>query len=161
MSNASEIRWPSHYNPRNTAIHVRNEIDIAAPPDLVWAWLIRAQQWPRWYKNATNVRFLEGSPPDLALGTRFTWKTFGVGIDSRVQEFVPFERIAWNGKGIGVDVYHAWLIVKTSGGCKVITEESQHGVMARLAALLFPNRMWKFHQIWLEGLSSNAAQGPP
>ena len=161
MSDASAMRWPDNYHPHNTAVHVRNEIDIAAAPEIVWAWLIRAERWPQWYVNSANVRFIEDNPPDLALGTRFKWKTFGVGIDSTVQEFVPGERIAWNGKSFGIDVYHAWLIVKTPNGCKVITEESQRGFMSRLSALLFPKRMWKFHQIGLEGLRDNSANGIP
>jgi Polyketide cyclase / dehydrase and lipid transport len=161
MNNVAEIRWPDHYHPRNTPIHVRNEIDIAAAPENVWTWLIRAQHWPAWYVNASNVRFVDGKPPDLALGTRFNWKTFGVGIESRVEEFVPNERIGWNGKAFGIDVYHAWLIVRTASGCKVITEESQHGWLARLSVWVFPTRMWKFHQIWLESLRSQATSGLP
>ncbi len=71
MSDATEIRWPEHYHPRNTAVHVRNEIDIAAAPEIVWAWLIRAERWPSWYINSANVRFINAATPDLALGTRF------------------------------------------------------------------------------------------
>ena len=161
MSDATEIRWPDHYHPRNTAIHVRNEIDIAAAPEIVWSWLIRAQRWPTWYVNSANVQFVDGAPSDLALGTRFKWRTFGASIESTVQEFVSNERIAWNGKAFGVDVYHAWLIVKTPQGCKVITEESQRGFMTRLSALVFPKRMWKFHQFWLAGLRDRAEAGTP
>jgi uncharacterized protein YndB with AHSA1/START domain len=161
MDDNATIRWPEHYHPRNSSVHVRNEIDITAAPETVWAWLIRAERWPAWYENSANVRFIEGRSPDLALGTRFNWKTFGVGIDSRVQEFVPYERIAWNGVAMGIDVYHAWLIVKTADGCHVITEESQHGWMSRLSVLIFPKRMWKFHQIWLESLRDQAMAGLP
>ena len=81
MSDATEIRWPDHYHPRNTAIHVRNEIDIAAASEIVWSWRIRVQRWPTWYVNSANVRFIDGAPPDLALGTRFKWRTFGAGIE--------------------------------------------------------------------------------
>ena len=88
MTDASEIRWPEHYHPRNTCI-------------------------------------------------------------------------AWNGKAAGIDVYHAWLIAKTPSGGAVITAESQHGFMSRLSALVFPNRMWKFHQIWLAGLRDNSMTGIP
>jgi Polyketide cyclase / dehydrase and lipid transport len=161
MNDSIEIRWPNRYDPLNTPIHVRNEIDIAAPPEIVWAWLIRAHNWPTWYENSANIRFVEGVAPDIALGTRFKWKAFGVGIDSRVQEFVPFERIAWNGSALGIAVYHAWLIVRTPSGCRVITEESQRGWLARLSVMVFLNRMWKFHQIWLESLGSKAMQGKP
>ena len=155
------IRWPDHYNPSNTPIHVRNEISIPAPPEAVWAWLIRAPLWPNWYPNSANVKFLEGTPTDLALGTRFRWKTFGVTIESKVNEFVPCERLAWDAHAMGLDVYHAWLLTKTTGGCHLLTEETQHGWLARLGAIFTPGRMYKLHQVWLERLAEKAVSGPP
>jgi len=161
MAGASQIVWPARYDPKNCPVHVRNELTMPASPDAVWAWLICAQLWPTWYANSSNVRFLKGSPPDLALGTRFTWITFGFPIESTVLEFVPGERIAWDGHGFGLDVYHAWLIEKAGDGCRVITEETQHGLMPWLGSILMPKRMWKGHQMWLEGLRANAAKGGP
>ena len=142
-------------------MHVRNELEIDAPPEVVWAWLIRAQLWPVWYENAADVTFLSGTPPDLSPGARFRWKTFGVRIESTVQEFVPNERIAWDAHGIGTDAYHAWVIGGTPGGSQVLTEETQHGSLARLAALVMPHRMHKHHQIWLEQLREAARKGLP
>src|ERR1700675_298748 len=110
MRETDQILWPAHYDPKNCPVHVRNELSMSAASEAAWAWLIRAQLWPTWYPNSSNVRFLEGSPPDLALGTRFKWTTFGIRIESTVLEFVPGERIAWNGRALGTDVYHAWLI---------------------------------------------------
>ena len=37
------VKWPNHYEPSNCPIHVRNELDMAAPQDQVWAWLIRGR----------------------------------------------------------------------------------------------------------------------
>ncbi len=111
--------------------------------------------------NAANVKFLHGPLPDLALGTRFRWKTFGVTIESTVQEFVPGERIAWNAKAFGLDVYHAWLLTDSPEGCQILTEETQHGFVARAGALLMPKRMGHFHQIWLERLDHQARSGLP
>lgn len=136
MAQPNQIRWPSRYEPANSPVHVHNEISITSSPETVWAWLIRAQLWHTWYPNSANVQFLTGQPPDLALGTRFQWKTFGVTIQSKVLEFIPYERIAWDAHGTGLDAYHAWLIQKTSEGCFVITEESQHGWLARLGKTL-------------------------
>ena len=85
MPSSKQIIWPAHYQPSNCPIHVRNEIDITAPPERVWAWLIRAPLWPSWYVNSANVRLLDGIS-DLALGAVFRWKTFGVSIESVVQE---------------------------------------------------------------------------
>jgi uncharacterized protein YndB with AHSA1/START domain len=155
------IHWPARYDPASAPVHVRNEVEIPAPAPLVWSWLVRASRWPSWYPNAHNVRINDGADIDLTNGAHFTWRTFGVSIRSTVLEFVPFERIAWNGFGIGVDVYHAWLIVPTPSGSHVLTEETQYGWAARLGSRLFPNRMSRFHQIWLEQLSISAQRGEP
>ena len=155
------INWPEKYDPNRTPVYVRNELHIAAPAETVWAWLIRAPAWPDWYPNSHNVR-IQGEPPDrLALGTQFAWRTFGVSIRSTVQEFVPHERLAWDAFGMGVDAYHAWLITPAEGGCQVLTEETQFGWAARLSSRVFPNRMSRFHQIWLEQLAVMAQTGSP
>ena len=161
MDKSNIILWPSGYGPEKSPIHVHNEIDMNAPAETVWAWLIRAQLWPTGYPNSANIRFLKGKPPDLALGTQFRWKTFGVTIESTVLEFVSFERLSWNGQGIGLDVYHAWLIQKTESGCRVVTEEAQRGWLNRLAKALRPKQMEQQHQIWLERLSEKAKSGLP
>ncbi|MGL4363945.1 MAG: hypothetical protein ACRCSB_01925, partial [Bacteroidales bacterium] len=77
---------------------------------------------------------------------------------SEVKEFIPHQRLAWDAQNIGILAYHAWLIIPTEKGCKVITQETQHGFMCRLSAFLMPNRMYKYHQIWLEGLKAMAEQ---
>ncbi len=131
------------------------------PPETVWAWLIRAQLWPTWYPNSADVIFLSGNPPDLSLGTQFHWRTFGVTIESTVKEFEPFERLAWDAHGSGLEAYHAWLIQRTADGCVVDTEEVQHGSLARLSRALRPNHMEEKHQLWLEGLRDKAKTGLP
>ncbi len=106
MEKPNQIIWPSRYKPANSPVHVRNELAIDSSQETVWAWLIRAQLWPTWYPNSANVKFLRGNPPDLALGIQFRWKTFGVTIESKVLEFVPYERLAWDAHGRGLDAYH-------------------------------------------------------
>jgi hypothetical protein len=161
LANSNQILWPSGYDPEKSPIHVHNEIAISAPPDILWAWIIRAQLWPTWYSNSANIRFLNGKPPDLALGTKFRWKTFGVTIVSTVLEFVPYERLAWDAHGNGLDAYHAWLIQKTENGGQVVMEETQRGWLNRLAKALRPKQVEQQHQIWLEHLSEKAKSGLP
>lgn len=155
-----EIRWPARYRPEATRVHVRNELAMEAPAERVWAWLIRASRWPEWYPNARNVR-IAGGGRDLAPGARFTWRTFGAAVGSVVEEFIAPERIGWTGAGIGLDVYHGWLIEPRGTGCWVLTEENQNGFAAQLQAVLMPGRMHKQHQIWLERLAAKAREGPP
>ncbi len=149
------IHWPERYSPANSPVHCINELEISAPPQAIWAQLIRAAEWPDWYANSAKVR-IEGGARDLSSGARFTWRTFGVDLTTEVLEFVPGERIAWLAKASGVAAYHAWLITPTAAGCRVLTEETQHGLIARVGRLIFPSRMERWHQVWLEGLAMRA-----
>jgi len=158
---ARVITWPERFRPERAPIHVRNELAVPAPPEVVWAWLTRAVDWPRWYPNSHDVRIGGGEQTALSQGCRFTWRTFGVSLRSRVEEFAAPERIAWTAVGLGVDVYHAWLIEPRSSGCWVLTEETQYGWAARLGHLAMPSRMHRWHQIWLERLGEMAATGLP
>lgn len=158
MTREISIDWPDRYRPENTAAHVRNEILIAAAPDRVWAWLVEAARWPEWYPNAREVRLADGRTR-LFPGAVFDWRTFGFPVHSTVREFIPEERIAWDGTGLGLDVYHAWLLVPRDRGTWVLTEENQNGVGARLQSLFAPNRMSKWHQVWLERLRERAESG--
>jgi hypothetical protein len=156
------IQWPPAYHPTRTKVFVSNEITIPAPAVRIWSWLIRAQDWPEWYGNASDVAFLSGAGPNLYGGARFRWKTFGAGITSTVREFRPYSRLAWDAKGIGINAYHAWLLEQRADGTtRVLTEETQKGWLARLSKLLVPDRMHRCHQQWLESLSEKALLGFP
>jgi Polyketide cyclase / dehydrase and lipid transport len=154
------ISWPEGHDPKETAVHVRNELDMPVSPEAVWPWLVRAQLWPTWYPNSESV-VIEGGGPDLKLGSKFRWKTFGVTLDSVVAEFVPFERLGWSAKSMGVDAYHAWLIERRPEGCHVLTEETQNGLLASLSNTLRPGNMSRLHQVWLDNLLAKAKGGPP
>ncbi len=152
----SAIRWPPRFAPGTAPIHVRNELTVGASPAAVWRKLVRATGWPDYYANASNVR-IDGGAEVLAPGASFRWRTFGVNLSTRVEEFVPGERIAWLARGTGVEAYHAWLIEPAGAGTHIVTEETQYGLLARLGAVLMPTRMHDWHQKWLEGLARVAA----
>ena len=160
MSN-SHILWPPGYEPANCPVHVQNHILLNVSSEVLWAWLVRALLWPTWYRNSSNVRILTGQSKDLSLNTRFRWKTFGLTIESTVLEFVPFTRIAWDAHAPGFDGYHAWLLLATNEGTYVRTEETQKGFFAMIQKLFAPNRMSRFHQLWLERLGDTAKIGLP
>ena len=154
------IRWPDKYKPEATAVHARTELEMPVSPEAVWPWLVRAELWPTWCPDFAEV-VIEGGGPDLKAGSRFRWKTFGVTLSSRVEEFVEFERIAWSARSSGIDAYHAWLIERKSLGCHVLTEETQNGLVARLNDALRPKFMGRMQRVWLERLLEKAKSGPP
>jgi uncharacterized protein YndB with AHSA1/START domain len=154
------LNWPEKYSPQRTAVHVRNELEMGVPPERVWAWLIRADIWPSWFSRVSNVT-IQGGGRELQAGSVFRWKTSGVNLLSRVEEFVPWERLTWSAHAVGIDAYHAWLIEKTPSGCRVVTAENQNGWLARLGHAARPHSMNRLHQGWLEGLLERARVGFP
>lgn len=157
-----EIRWPVKFEPQNTKVFVSNELIMPAPADRVWAWLLAVKTWPEWYVNSANVLVRTPGAEILAPDVRFRWKTFDVTLESQVIEFVPERRLAWSATHFGIDAYHAWLLEPLpDGSTRVLTQETQNGWLARLSALFLPNRMHKYHQIWLEGLKAQAERGFP
>jgi hypothetical protein len=157
---AAVIDWPDAFRPGVAPVHVRNVRESEAPPTAVWAWLVRAAEWPEWYPNSRRV-VIEHGGADLSPDASFTWSTFGVSLVSRVEEFVPGERIAWTARGLGVWAYHAWLIQRKGLGSVILTEETQYGWVARLGATLMPKRMSRGHDLWLEALDRKATAGLP
>ena len=155
------IRWPEKFRPEKSPVFVSNRLTMDVAPERVWAWLVRAVWWPSWYPNSADVRYEEQTSPDLREGTKFQWKTFGLRLRSTVVEHVPTQRLAWTADGFGIQAYHAWLIRPAEGGCEILTEETQHGLLARAGKVLFPRRMERLHQVWLEELRRKARNGSP
>jgi len=158
---ADRFLWPPDFEPEKCPVHAHNELRIAAPPELVWNWLIHATSWPEWYSNSEDVRFESPPGPDLALGTKFNWKTFGVRIGCVVKDFVPNEYLSWQADFTGGSALHAWAIEGQDDGCLVVTEETQHGSVPDQRGEVMRDGLLKYHQAWLEGLAAQCAKGPP
>ena len=110
------IHWPPRFAPAESPVHVRSEIVIPAPVEHVWGTLLRAADWPSFYKNAHNIHFLSHAGPTLRDRSRFRWNTFGFRVTSKVLEFEPCSRLAWDAHAIGVQAWHAWLFTPLAGG---------------------------------------------
>ena len=154
------IIWPAEFDPRRAPIHVRNVLESRASVRAAWAWLVQASVWPSWYPNSHSV-VLAGGAAQLGPDVRFRWTTFGVRLWSRVEQFTSETSIAWTARGLGVLAYHAWSIEPRGAGCRIITEATQYGLVARLGDLLMPERMRRGHQLWLDCLDRVAQAGPP
>jgi uncharacterized protein YndB with AHSA1/START domain len=155
------ISWPDDHTPERSAFHAVNELQMAADPEVVWAWLCRPDLWPTYYSNAKFIKHLGGPWPKLELGSRFRWWSFGAFVTSEVVEYEPAERIAWDAKVLGGGGYHGWLLRPQEGGTYVRTEETQKGWGIQAVKPVLRPMMVRLHQRWLEGLSRVAAGGPP
>jgi uncharacterized protein YndB with AHSA1/START domain len=155
------LSWPDEYRPEASVFHAVNELKIDAEPAVVWAWLCRPDLWPSYYGNARMIKHLGGSWPELELGSRFRWLTFGALITSEVVEYEPDQRLAWSAKSMAGSGHHGWLLQPEGDGTFVRTEETQRGLGMRIIKPVLRPMMVHFHQRWLEGLSRMAGEGPP
>ncbi|HIE5390887.1 TPA: SRPBCC domain-containing protein [Enterobacter cancerogenus] len=166
----SAIIWPNDYLPGTTDNFASNEIIVAGiGVKEVWAQLNDTTLWPTYYSNAQDIRFLDGSGPELYANARFCFTTFGFPVEAQVTEHVPpveggAARIAWHGWVEGdanarLDVIHAWLFEDLPGNrVRILTQESQKGVPAQELARAVPNPMINGHQEWIVGLANAAME---
>jgi uncharacterized protein YndB with AHSA1/START domain len=151
---ADRINWPARYGPDRSEFFVHNETDIAAPPEVVWAELVAAEAWPGWYEGAAEVRVAPAGP--LTANAEFSWRTMDQAFVSVVKEFVPPYRLGWESYKADLQGYHAWLIVPTGTGCRVITEESQFGFLTLMQKVFVPTKLSALHDRWLASLKQRA-----
>jgi len=153
--------WPAGFAPGTARSYLRNERTIDAPPERVWATLVAAARWHDWFPNATRVR-IEGDADALTAGARFRWSQTGVPLVSEVREFVPLRRLGWSARSPLIRAYHAWDIQPLAdGGCHVITDETQNGVMPTLGGRFMHARMLRVHDLWLERLAATSEASRP
>jgi hypothetical protein len=82
-----EIHWPNGFHPEQADLFAHNEIVVHASCQKVFASIVDAQGWPEWYPNSHDVKLLDSPDGKLHEGTRFSWDTFGVHIESWVSSF--------------------------------------------------------------------------
>jgi len=140
---------------------VRNEQRIAAPPAVVWQWLVRADLWPTWFRGATQVRFEQGGGPALALGTHVTWRMLNATIRVQVVVCEPPHLLDWAGGANGVHAYHAWRLDADGTDTHLVTEETERGPLPWLLRWYLRGALHRAHQQWIESLARIATTGAP
>ena len=147
---SSQINWPPKYTPEDSTFYVHNKILINASPEKIWNVLIDAESWPDWYEGASNVKIIKQDNGLLKQDSVFTWKTMGFDFTSEVTEFDKPYRLSWESDRSLISGYHAWLLVPEGSQTWLITDESQHGVLAVLQSIFQRKKLHGLHQTWLE-----------
>jgi uncharacterized protein YndB with AHSA1/START domain len=104
------------------------EIEVAAPPDIVWAALTDIDNWPGWNPDVKQA-FLAGP---LAQGVEFRWKAGPGTITSTIQSVKPPNVIGWTGKTLGIKAIHVYRLEPQGDTTIVKSDESWDGFIVRL-----------------------------
>ena len=156
----NHVIWPPEYAPDISAIYALNDIDVKAPPEVVWKLLVDAEHWFRYFPAEDQVKLLSGKPK-LALGTKWTRMTVGIPCRLIVTEFEAIRRLAWltvvEGDETHSSAYHGWVITPTATGCHVLSEETQQGpYFLEELGRKNPGALYRYHQEWVEKLAHAA-----
>jgi DinB superfamily len=156
------VVWPEEFNPSKAKWYVYNEIEINAKPETVWNILIDAKKWHTFYKGVESpVEYLDITAKTLKNNLAFKMHTMGLHLVPIMKEFVPNERMAWEVRRGNLTAYHAWVIVPTANGCRLITPEAQNGFLTFLQKVFQPNKLLNLHEHWLEVIKTRAEETTP
>jgi Polyketide cyclase / dehydrase and lipid transport len=145
-----DIHWPRGFTPTDADLFAHSEIYIDACCQRVWRHIVEAARWPEWYPNSKDVQVNGGV---LRENCTFTWTTFGLALESKINEFAPYGRIGWYGyaPGFAPSFYHTWYLAPRGDGCRVVTDGVGKGPGA---FHLRENAMHKGHELWLIALKN-------
>ncbi|KDP85221.1 hypothetical protein CF70_015290 [Cupriavidus sp. SK-3] len=149
-----DIHWPAGFDPRKADLFSHNELFISATCERVWQHIVEAPKWPQWYPNSKEVHIISDPGSVLKEESTFRWTTFGLPIESRINEFVPFSRIGWFGYAPGTKpaFYHTWYLTPRGNGCQVVTDEVGNGPDAANLRKNDEGLMHRGHDLWLATL---------
>jgi hypothetical protein len=82
-----DMHWPQGFDPSHADLFSHNELLINAPCERIWSHIIDATKWPEWYPNSKEVKITGDTV--LKDGSVFRWTTFGLPLESKVNEFTP------------------------------------------------------------------------
>lgn len=156
----NKVIWPAKYGPKVSALYALNDVDVKAPPEVVWRLLADAENWSGYFPPENQVKILSGES-ELKLGTKWSRVTVGFRMSLTVTEFQPFHRISWattvDDDQTGSSAYHGWVITPTENGCHVLSEETQQGAFfIEELGRKHPGGLYSYHQDWVEHLARAA-----
>jgi Polyketide cyclase / dehydrase and lipid transport len=147
-----DIHWPQGFDPSQADLFSHNELLINASCERIWSHIIDATKWPEWYPNSKEVKITGDTV--LKDGAVFRWTTFGLPIESNVNEFTPYTRIGSYGYAIGTapSFYHTWYLKPRRDACLVVTDEVGKGKDAVHLREADEGLMHRGHDLWLATL---------
>lgn len=107
------------------------EIDIAAPPEVVWTVMQDGERWPEWTASVTSVKRLDTGP--LRIGSRALIRQprFPPAVWT-VTTHEPGHRFVWRSGMPGMWVYGDHSVERRGNGSRARLRLSYEGLLARL-----------------------------
>lgn len=112
---------------KNVTMKVQKSVDIAAPPEKIWPYLVEPEKVLAWFTTLQSFEYT--SEKHNGVGTRFSWEEKAHGSPIRLRftitEWVENERLAFsNISGDTVNSYGlGWAVTATAQGSRFTFDE--------------------------------------
>jgi uncharacterized membrane protein len=114
--------------------YIEQQVDIDAPPDVVWAVMADVERWPEWTPSTRSVRLLDGG--ELRNTVRARVRLQGLAPSTwRVTEFDAGRAFTWDTQampGLRMAARHA--VEPRADGSRVTLSITSTGALARVTA---------------------------
>ena len=135
-------------------IVIRREIDIFAPPDLVWDWISRVDLWSDWHPEVSSSHWVGDPGPN----GRFKWRKSLLGVPSIVTRWREAREFAWSGTAWGITSHQVFLLDGDFKSTRIICEQSIEGFGARMLTPLARRFAERWSEMWLGALKTRIEQ---
>ena len=139
---------------RAAPVIAHHEIDVQAPPDVVWRVHADVNVWPSWHPDLTDANLAEPFEP----GSSFDWTSYGLAVTSTIYSVDEPSRVLWGGTANGITGVHEWTFEETSSGTHVTTNESFAGEPVEADPSSMQALLDASLQAWLDRLKQAAEQ---
>jgi len=152
-------------------LYLKHEVEIFAPPQIVWTWLSRIELWADWHPDISGTRWLE----DRGANATFKWRIKKLlGLPARIDSWRERREIAFTAKAWLTTARHRFRIDGDFRRTRVVCEAFAEGGAASSLLLqpLLERQMDRVNQTWLgvlkarleaeqPGPNSGRGAGPP
>lgn len=137
-------------------VQAASSITIDAPASRVWSILANVADWPRWQREIDATSSVHA----LGENRRFTWRTGGMTIHSRVVLSEPDTALAWTGRTYLARALHVWKLTALGPTrTRVESSESMDGFL--LSHFYSSAQLQATEDHWLASLKAAAESARP
>jgi hypothetical protein len=137
--------------------HFSIVVDIAAPPDRVWAVMTDVERWPEWTPTVTRIQRLDDGPLTVGSRARVRQPRLPTAV-WQVSELLEGRSFTWVSHSPGVRVTAEHGVEPTAGGTRAKLSVQFSGVLAPLVARLTRRLNERYLALEAKGLSERSTR---
>jgi carbon monoxide dehydrogenase subunit G len=130
-------------------------VEVAAPPEVVWAVLSDVEGWPRWTESMSSVELV--TPGPLRVGSVAKVKQPKLPVATFVVDGYDEGRsFSWTASGAGVSSTGDHRVEPTATGSRVTVVLHQSGALSGFVGLAYAKLIRRYVRMEAEGLKREA-----